>query len=129
MKPFTVFAGVFLSIAALIFVFADAKEATLIRVVVPGTNNQAFLGTYITSNKGHRVGAFYGIPYAKPPIGHNRFSAPKRIDTWTDNMKALLEREGCPRPASQGRPKITNEDCLYLNVFQPLVNCNSASSN
>lgn len=78
-----------------------------------------------------RVTAFYGIPFAAPPVGPNRWKAPKPCESW-DGVRKCFEFG----PASmQDQPGVSgdiycrefhvdpdipvSEDSLYLNVWTP----------
>ncbi|SDU25209.1 carboxylesterase/lipase family protein [Halopseudomonas salegens] len=58
--------------------------------------------------------SFKGIPYAQPPLGDLRFAAPQPAAAWTDVLEADSYASDCPQTG------VTNEDCLYLNVYSPL---------
>ncbi|XP_059613448.1 juvenile hormone esterase-like [Phlebotomus argentipes] len=84
---------------------------------------QCILGSTIaaTGTKAKKFDAFYGIPYAKPPVGDLRFADPQPADKWNGTLDATLEKPMCiqknvlvPSPTVQGE-----EDCLYLNVYRP----------
>ncbi|KAL3207330.1 hypothetical protein MRX96_039713 [Rhipicephalus microplus] len=60
---------------------------------------------------------FLGIPFAKPPVGRLRFRRPVPIDPWTDVLRATKMP---PRCMQQG--VLSQEDCLYLNVWTPTMN-------
>ncbi len=67
---------------------------------------------------------FRGVPFAKPPIGELRFSAPVREQLWGGVHKAFEFGNSAPQP-----PMLlpipgmevgeTSEDCLFLNVYTP----------
>lgn len=68
---------------------------------------------------------FRGIPYAAPPIGDNRFKAPKPVAAWTEPLAAAEFGPACPQPEdpielAPGDP--VSEDCLTLNVWTPADN-------
>ena len=70
--------------------------------------------------------AWLGLPFAKPPTGGLRWTAPRPPDAWSGTREALEASAPCPQYASQiggvDAPRgsvIGNEDCLYLNVFAP----------
>lgn len=87
------------------------------------------------------VEVFRGVPYAKPPIGSNRFSPTRTPNPWKDERLAdqygpvcpqhLPEMYGPSEEATMPRPRLqhlrrlanylTNqaEDCLYLNIYVP----------
>ncbi|XP_055691281.1 juvenile hormone esterase-like [Lutzomyia longipalpis] len=66
--------------------------------------------------------AFYGIPYAEPPVGKLRFEDPLPHSGWYGYWDASYPRNDCLQRnvyiASQ--PVVGSEDCLYLNVYRPL---------
>ncbi|XP_059225884.1 juvenile hormone esterase, partial [Stomoxys calcitrans] len=70
--------------------------------------------------------AFMGIPFAKPPVGELRFSHPQPYPQWTDILNATQHKEDCiQKSALVANSKITgSEDCLYLNVYRPIVGDN-----
>uniref|UniRef100_A0A1B0F0L2 Carboxylesterase type B domain-containing protein n=1 Tax=Phlebotomus papatasi TaxID=29031 RepID=A0A1B0F0L2_PHLPP len=65
--------------------------------------------------------AFYGIPYAEPPVGKLRFESPVPYSGWTGYWDASYPRDDCiQRNGSQpGQITSGSEDCLYLNVYRP----------
>ncbi|EER07696.1 Acetylcholinesterase 1 precursor, putative [Perkinsus marinus ATCC 50983] len=61
------------------------------------------------------VEVFYGIPFAKSPVGDLRFRAPQQFDEhWTTVKKMDTKQSQCPDKYGRG-----DEDCLYLNVWRP----------
>ena len=65
---------------------------------------------------------YRGIPFAAPPIGDLRWSAPQPAAKWNGVRQAAKFGPSCmqgrgPSPADQG-PGMS-EDCLYLNVWTP----------
>jgi para-nitrobenzyl esterase len=66
---------------------------------------------------------YFGIPFAKPPVGDLRWKAPQPLENW----KGVLEtKKFGPRPVQgivfgdmQSRSDGLSEDCLYLNVWTP----------
>lgn len=61
---------------------------------------------------------FLGIPYAQPPIGPLRWRAPQPVKPWSATRDAISLASPCAQPATfWGTPRIVNEDCLYLNVW------------
>ena len=67
------------------------------------------------------VAAFRGVPYALPPIGHRRFSAPERFSGPFPAGTGRRLGPACPQTAwlSYYGPEVTAEDCLFLNVYAP----------
>jgi len=92
------------------------------------TENGAVRGIPMADNS---VTAFKGIPFAAPPVGENRWRAPKKASDWSGVRDCF---EFAPISV-QDRPGMgtdiyckewhvdkdipMDEDCLYLNVFTP----------
>ncbi|XP_073706842.1 cAMP-regulated D2 protein [Garra rufa] len=68
--------------------------------------------------------AFYGIPYADPPVGDKRWAPPSPVTPWSSTYDATFPRPACMQVCavefSQMCPPKVSEDCLYLNVFVPV---------
>ncbi|XP_073952639.1 juvenile hormone esterase-like [Choristoneura fumiferana] len=71
--------------------------------------------------EGKRYYAFYGVPYARPPIKKLRFKDPVTPKKWKYPYDARAEFHGaCAQPhIVQKHAKYGNEDCLYLNIYTP----------
>ncbi|XP_077532701.1 cholinesterase-like [Haemaphysalis longicornis] len=71
------------------------------------------------------VVAFYGVPYAEPPVGTRRFRVPKRHAAWAATLDATRREDvRCPQVATDDyfRPPTNSsddEDCLRVDVFVP----------
>ncbi len=71
------------------------------------------------------VTAYLGIPYAAPPVGERRWTAPAPVDPWSGVREALAFGPAPPQPErpiglwSHGPTGVTDEDCLSLNVWTP----------
>jgi len=69
------------------------------------------------------IQTYFGVPFAKPPIGDLRWKEPQPMEPW----KGVKETKNFgPRPMQQmvfgdmdSRSKGLSEDCLYLNVWTP----------
>ncbi|XP_046545502.1 acetylcholinesterase-like isoform X2 [Haliotis rubra] len=80
-----------------------------------------------TAVLGKSIDTYYGIPFAKPPIGDLRFKHPQPIEPWRPEVKnAQSLKPSCqqPTPAPNGMswrttPPTFSEDCLYINVWAP----------
>jgi para-nitrobenzyl esterase len=66
---------------------------------------------------------YFGIPFAKPPIGNLRWKAPQAADNWKG---VLSTKDFSARPVQaivfgdmNSRSDGLSEDCLYLNVWTP----------
>lgn len=60
------------------------------------------------------VSVFKGVPYAVPPVGKHRWSAPQKLDNWKGVLKAYKFASKCAQGNDEG-----SEDCLYLNIYTP----------
>ncbi|XP_077144900.1 fatty acyl-CoA hydrolase precursor, medium chain-like [Ranitomeya variabilis] len=76
------------------------------------------------------IDAFFGIPFAKPPVGPLRFGNPEPPEPWKSVRDASEFPPMCLQVeeamSSFGKyyqpsfkPPRSSEDCLYLNVFTP----------
>jgi para-nitrobenzyl esterase len=69
--------------------------------------------------------AWYGIPYAAPPVGDLRWRAPRSPANWTNGFEALDFSHRCTQFTSSLELDVEegqiagSEDCLYLNVWAP----------
>ncbi len=73
--------------------------------------------------KGLRFGsveAFFGLPYAKPPIGEKRWRRPEKADPWLGDFDATTNDIHCISIDESGLGVKGQEDCLTLNIFRPL---------
>ncbi len=69
------------------------------------------------------IQTYFGIPFAKPPVGDLRWKAPQPLEHW-EGIKAT--KTFGPRPMQTlvfgdmaSRSDGVSEDCLYLNVWTP----------
>ena len=75
-----------------------------------------------------QVLAFQGIPYAAPPVGKLRWSAPQSVIPWNSELNATKYGRHCAQnhffddmifQDSAGPEDFGSEDCLTLNVYAP----------
>ncbi|XP_062127648.1 uncharacterized protein LOC133840012 [Drosophila sulfurigaster albostrigata] len=80
-------------------------------------------GTTMPGYKGAAFEAFMGIPFAQPPIGEMRFKNPVAATAWQGTLDASKPHNSCLQKCYfiLGRPIFGEEDCLYLNVYRPVV--------
>ncbi|CAN7982646.1 unnamed protein product, partial [Ixodes hexagonus] len=76
------------------------------------------------SAHGTTLHAFYGIPFAEPPTGANRFALPKPKAPFETAFMAKELRAECPQLSYIFNNERINasgwsEDCLHLNVWTP----------
>lgn len=65
---------------------------------------------------------FKGIPFAAPPVGDLRWKAPQPAQKW-DGVKQT--KDFAPAPMQGGNPPSgKSEDCLYLNIWTPIISAN-----
>jgi para-nitrobenzyl esterase len=66
---------------------------------------------------------FRGIPFATPPVGPLRWTAPKPAARWSGEREAAGFSKACPQVNAliSGETLDWDEDCLYLNVWTPAV--------
>ncbi|XP_022663630.1 acetylcholinesterase-like [Varroa destructor] len=75
--------------------------------------------------EGKKVETFFGIPYAKPPLGDLRFRKPVQVDAWSDVMMTKEFSKPCVQATYIHGENVTidykdsSEDCLTINVWKP----------
>ena len=65
---------------------------------------------------------FYGVPFAKPPIGELRFRAPQMVEPWEGVLQAKKQAPNPMQRPDDGSGMTFDdftEDCLYANIFVP----------
>ena len=77
-------------------------------------------GTFDTRNA---LQMFFGVPYAKPPVGELRWRAPQPLEKWSGVYHAKSFANGPVQGLVFGdmrfRSPGVSEDCLYLNIWSP----------
>ncbi|XP_040580554.1 LOW QUALITY PROTEIN: acetylcholinesterase [Lepeophtheirus salmonis] len=87
-------------------------------------------GVTLKSATNREVDAWYGIPYAQPPVGNLRFRHPRHIDAWEGIKETTRPPNSCIQvvdtlfPGFEGAEMWNvntepSEDCLYLSVHVP----------
>lgn len=90
-------------------------------------------GTTTKSFSGKDMDAFYGIPYAEPPVGSLRFGPPVEVKPWTEELNATGYASPCyqqipsnyhdkdtpPEMRAFLTKRPWSEDCLKLHVWVP----------
>ncbi|MDO1513301.1 carboxylesterase family protein [Maribacter confluentis] len=99
--------------------YSSAQETNSFPVQVK-IENGIIEGNYDTHNGIQR---YFGIPFAKPPVGELRWKAPQPLDNWSGVKET---KAFGPRPMQtmvfgdmKSRSNGVSEDCLYLNVWTP----------
>ena len=78
-------------------------------------------GTYLPSG----VKAYFGIPFAAPPVRELRWKAPQPVKAWTGVYTANRMQAECPQGLRNNNinhyfgEEAVSEDCLYMNIWAP----------
>ncbi|XP_014679984.1 PREDICTED: acetylcholinesterase-like, partial [Priapulus caudatus] len=99
--------------------------------VVVATTKGPVRGYLHRAATGKPAYTYLGIPYGKPPIGERRFRKPEPVDSWVKEYNASEFSASCWQSvdtffagfagAEMWNPNTPmDEDCLYLNVWQPV---------
>jgi len=97
--------------------FAQGNNGFPIQATV---ENGTIEGLYDTKSG---LQTYFGVPFAKPPVGDLRWKAPQPAESWKG---VLATKVFGPRPVQaivfgdmNSRSNGLSEDCLYLNVWTP----------
>ena len=102
-----------------------AEESSTERAIPDNELHSIIVSTQFGDVKGLRqndVMHFRGLPYAQPPTGDLRFSAPQRPEPSSELIDATQFPNRCVQAPSGifGQAiGTTSEDCLYLNIVTP----------
>ncbi|KAJ8926853.1 hypothetical protein NQ314_020704 [Rhamnusium bicolor] len=113
------------------FCICLAREVKLPAITIPGQGT--IVGVEVSKSRIQKITAYYGIPYAKPPIGNLRFAPPDteplpEVTNNTGYLPACLQSEEDYKDSDKPFLQLISdfkfgnfsEDCLYLNVFVPV---------
>jgi para-nitrobenzyl esterase len=106
------------------WVATDAAVANGATNPVPGGPIAISTGKVAGTTLANGVHAYFGIPFAAPPVGALRWHEPLAAKAWADVYDASTPKPACAqrgptnRPAGEAAEKYS-EDCLYLNVWAP----------
>ena len=110
----------FLIMAIIALKFEASSQSTNAFAVQVKIDNGIIEGNYNTHSG---IQTYFGVPFAKPPVGNLRWKAPQPLDKW--NGVKQTKKFG-PRPMQtivfgdmNSRSDGVSEDCLYLNVWTP----------
>ncbi|XP_023253090.1 carboxylesterase 5A-like [Seriola lalandi dorsalis] len=123
---------------ALLFVYllpaltevAQATPAGSIDLMV-SLKNGRIRGEYVTvTGTERRVKQYLGIPFARPPVGPLRLTAPQDVEPWEGERDSTQQPPMCVQDpeivvnvsktmSMQYTVPELSEDCLYLNVYTP----------
>ncbi len=84
-------------------------------------------GTLIGKREENGIAAWYGVPFAKPPVNDLRWKAPQPETPWAKTLMAATPCQPCTQyvnmlsnyPAEYDGQVMGSEDCLYLNIWAP----------
>jgi para-nitrobenzyl esterase len=100
--------------------FSGISQSNNTMAVQTTIENGVIEGNYDTKTG---IQTYFGIPFAKPPVGDLRWKAPQALENWS-GVKAT--KQFGPRPVQpivfgdmNSRSNGLSEDCLYLNVWTP----------
>ena len=106
---------------ALLWGFSGAVQAANSHQAVITISQGALAGQV----DAHGVRSFKGIPYAEPPTGDKRWTAPVAAGPWKGVRDAhefgasCFETSYSPQSLFNVHPPKLSEDCLFLNVWMP----------
>jgi len=105
------------------FIHLTMKSQQIIQIPVQTKTANGIIEGFKDSKTGLQM--YYGIPFAKPPVGELRWKAPQALENWQGVLKT--DKFG-PKPMQtevfgkmNSRLDTMSEDCLYLNVWTPTV--------
>src|SRR6188474_2725281 len=110
----------FLMLAVIALKFEASSQSSNAFPVQVKIDNGIIEGNYNTHSG---IQEFFGVPFAKPPVGNLRWKAPQPVDNWKGVLQA---KKFGPRAVQADvfgdmnfRSAGLSEDCLYLNVWSP----------
>ncbi|XP_017341304.1 carboxylesterase 1D isoform X1 [Ictalurus punctatus] len=124
MGMFTVLLWSFLGVN--IIISATANDGPVVQ-----TKYGALKGEYLKAKgKDTLIHSYLGVPFAKPPVGPLRLSAPQPAEQWQGVRDAAKQPNMCVQNREQCMNILKNfsmtlevpevsEDCLYLNIYTP----------
>ena len=105
------------------FIHLTMKSQQIIQIPVQTKTANGIIEGFKDSKTGLEM--YFGIPFAKPPVGELRWKAPQALENWQGVLKT--DKFG-PKPMQtevfgkmNSRLDTMSEDCLYLNVWTPTV--------
>ena len=79
---------------------------------------------FISGIQENGLRVYLGIPFAAPPTGDLRWRPPAPAQPWDGVKETKTFCAACPQPPNASPGLVTNEDCLYLNVWTPANSAN-----
>ncbi|XP_014476726.1 PREDICTED: esterase FE4-like [Dinoponera quadriceps] len=103
--------------AFIVIAWAEAQQD--VQLEIPQGFLKGLKANSVLQNKPYY--SFKGIPYAKPNVGVNKFQMPEPAEPWEGTYDATYHRSACPFFCMIQQDMIGEEDCLYLNVYTPIL--------
>ena len=118
-------AGWFLALAASAAVLLASPAAFAQIVVAPIPGDQVVIDSGAVSGKvlASGVNAYFGVPYATPPVDDLRWREPRSVAPWKGVYHADRKGPECIQVLRRHNlnhyfgQEATSEDCLYLNIW------------
>ncbi|KAL7299138.1 hypothetical protein TKK_0007738 [Trichogramma kaykai] len=86
------------------------------------TNFGRVKGLWLSTVRHREIAGFIGLPYAEPPVGDLRFENPRLwTEKWNETKNATEDQSACAQGNVGSSEILGSEDCLYINVFTPVV--------
>ncbi|XP_011143002.1 esterase FE4 [Harpegnathos saltator] len=101
------------------FALAWAEAQQNVQLEVPQGFLKGLKASTVSQDKSYY--SFKGIPYAKPNVGLEKFQMPEAAEAWEGTYDATYHRSSCPLFCTIQQDMIGEEDCLYLNVYTPIL--------
>jgi para-nitrobenzyl esterase len=104
------------SLAALAVLATTPAMAADAPIVVKTAN-----GPVQATERGAAMRSYFGIPFAAPPVGQLRWTAPAPAAKWTAPIAKTASAGPCLQTGTEGMLRLRgdSEDCLYLDVHTP----------
>lgn len=106
-------------------VCAGAAQAQIVEAPIPGDPISIDTGKLNGKLLASGVRAYFGVPFAAPPVGELRWKEPQPREPWNGVYNADRFAPECIqilRPHNINHyfgEEATSEDCLYLNIWAP----------
>eukprot|EP01117_Protostelium_nocturnum_P000123 TRINITY_DN10201_c0_g1_i1.p1 TRINITY_DN10201_c0_g1~~TRINITY_DN10201_c0_g1_i1.p1 ORF type:complete len:563 (+),score=180.20 TRINITY_DN10201_c0_g1_i1:56-1690(+) len=107
---------------ALIFLIFAISTISCAKIKVSPQVNTKY-GTVMGQVASNAV-VWRGIPFAEAPIGNLRWNSTRAPKSWSGVLDATRYSPACPQSCTLPPifcPNVTNEDCLYMNIYSPLT--------
>jgi len=104
----------------------EMSTSGISKITEPATLRATESGPVVGSSDKNQTHVWFGIPYAKPPVGPLRWRSPQPVKAWSKEFEALSRQPECLHQriligfkSGQKKTIIGAEDCLYLDIWAP----------